>query len=478
MWKMTEALISKGVTLAISALLARLVLPEAHGIITLTAVFINFSIMLCQSGMGAALVRKETLEEVDCNNAFYMSLAIALACYIAFFFASPYIADFYNEPILKAVLRVQMLGLFLVSLGIVNGSIITREFRFKEACIAGIIANAAGGICGVIMAYAHWGVWALVFYTLLRDGIGAFVTFLMVRWHPTGKIDFQKMKGILSFSIWLLIGGIFDFIGNNFSSTLIGKVYSMVDLGYYGKGMHVPEMIGLYTFGSISGVMLPTFANYQNDKEKLKSVMRRMVEMSMYILGPMMLGLALLSDKLIPFLFGPGWEPAVPIMMVTCLYFTMNPLRITNAQLLYAMGDSRAVFILDTTRSAMIILGDIICANVLKLDITHLASVIPVVSVINACMTQFMVRKYIGYKYSEWLGDMLPAILLCAAMGGAVLLTGLLPLGNRYVLMFIQVAVGVIAYVGLSALTKNKSFYDMVDILKEKFGGRFKKAAE
>ncbi|MBR0481506.1 MAG: lipopolysaccharide biosynthesis protein [Firmicutes bacterium] len=472
MWKMTEALISKGITLAISALLARLVLPESHGIITLTAVFINFSIMLCQSGLGAALVRKENIEDVDYNNAFFMSLAIAAACYTVFFFAAPYIADFYNEPILTSVLRVQMLGLFLVSIGIVNGAIITRSFRFKDACIAGIISNAAGGLCGVIMAYAHWGVWALVFYTLLRDGIGSFVTFLMVRWHPTLKIDFRKMKGILSFSIWLLVGGIFDFIGNNFSGTLIGKVYSMVDLGMYGKGMHIPEMIGLYTFGSISGVMLPTFANYQNDNEKLKSVMRRMVEMSMYILGPMMLGLALLADKIIPFLFGPGWEPAVPIMMLTCIYFTMNPLRITNAQLLYAVGDSRAVFILDTTRSAMIVIGDILCANVFKLGINYLAAVIPVVSVINAVMTQFMVRKYIGYKYSEWFMDMLPALLLCAGMGVVVLAVGMIPLGNRYVLMFIQVIAGVAAYIGLSALTKNRSYGDILEILKNKLSRR------
>ena len=163
-WKIVEAFSTKGISLIVSIVLARILLPEDYGVVTLTAVFISLSTILVQSGLSTALIRKENVDNIDYNNGFLMGFVIAIICYILFFFISIPISNFYKEPLLIPVLRIQMISLFFVAFGNIQTVIITREFRFRELCIANIIANTISGITGLFLAYKGFGVWALVIY--------------------------------------------------------------------------------------------------------------------------------------------------------------------------------------------------------------------------------------------------------------------------------------------------------------------------
>lgn len=466
-WKMMEAFSGRGISLIISIVLARILLPEDYGIITLTAVFINLSTIFVQSGLTTALVRKEKVDEDDYNNGFFIGFGIASVCYVGFFFAAPLIASFYSEPLLAPVLRVQMLSLFLVAFANINNVIVTREFRFKELCIAGIIANSISGIIGIVFACCNFGVWALVLYTLLRDGISGLVIILRVKWRPKLKYDKRRMKSLLGFSVWVLIATLLDFVGNNFSSTVLGKKYSLSELGLFAKGNQIPEMICLYTFGAINSVLLPTLSVYQKDKDKLKHVCKKMVEISSYIIFPMMVGLGLIASKLIPFLFTEKWNSCIPVFIFACISYGVNPFRSINIQLIYAIGDSRKNLLIEYIRTSLLVIGTVFCVFILKTGIYGIACVAAIVSIINVLITQFFAKKYIGYSYWEWITDMLPAITLCFGMTIFVFSVGLLQL-NKLLLMFIQIATGGIAYIGLSAVTKNKAFLDVKSMVLEK----------
>lgn len=467
-WKIVEALSTKGISLVISIILARILLPEDYGVVTLTAVFISLSIILVQSGLSTALIRKDKVDNIDYNNGFFTGFGIAILCYIAFFFGAPIIADFYNERLLIPVLRIQMLSLFLVAFGNIQTVIITREFRFRELCIANIIANSISGIIGVVLAYLGFGVWALVFYTLLRDGISSFVIFVRIKWLPGLTIDCSRMKSLLNFSVWVLSATLVDFIGNNYSSTMMGKQYSLSELGIYNKGNQIPEMICLYTFGAISSVLLPTLSMYQDDNNALKHVCRRLVEVSSFIIFPMMIGLGLIASKLVSFLFTEKWSASIPVFIFACIYYGVNPLRAINMQLIYALGKSKKGLLIEIIRAILLITGVSLCAFVFKTSIYGISGVSAAVAVINVMITQFFARKLIGYGYKEWIKDMFPAIKLCIGMAIVVIAAGHLPL-HLYSLMFLQIIVGGCVYLGLSAVTHNKSFYEVKAIISEKF---------
>lgn len=466
-WKITEAFSTKGIALIISFILSRILLREDYGIVTLTAVFINLSTILVQSGLNTALIRKDKVDEIDYNNGFITGFIIAVICYLVFFISAPYIAAIYKESLLTPVLRVQMLSLFMVAFGNIQTVIVTREFRFKELCYANVIANLISGVLGVIFALIGFGVWALILYTLLRDGISNLVLFIKIKWAPGMKYDFSRMSSLLKFSLWVLIASLVDFAGNNYSSTMMGYRYSLAELGLYGKGNQLPEMICLYTFGAISSVLLPTLSLYQSDHEKLKRVCKRLVEMSAYIIFPTMTGLALISSNLMPFLFGHKWDASVPIFIYACVYFGVNPFRSINMQLIYALGKSRNGLIVEMIRSALLIAGVSMCAFTLNTSIYGIAAVAAMVSVLNAMITQYFAKKYIHYGYLEWVKDMMPSILLCCGMALSVWLIGYIPI-HRYVLMFIQIIVGGAVYIGLSILTKNTSYNEVKNLILER----------
>lgn len=466
-WKIVEAFSTKGISLIISIILARILLPEDYGIVTLTAIFINLSTILVQSGLGTGLIRQDHVDDIDYNNVFFIGIGVAALCYTAFFLAAPTIASFYKEPLLALVLRVQMLSLYLVAFANIQIVIVTREFRFRELCLANILSNTISGVTGVVLAYSGFGVWSLVIYTLLRDGISSLVLFIRIKWYPSIKIDFFRMKKLFYFSIWVLIAGIIDFIGNNYLSTMMGKRYSLSELGLYGKGNQIPEMICLYTFGAISSVLLPALSAFQNDLKKLKSVCKRLVEMSSYILFPMMVGLSMISDKLVPFLFTEKWSGCIPIFIFACVTFGVNPLRVINMQLIYALGDSKKGLIIESLRAILLVIGGTLCAFVLKTSIYGIAGLASLVAIINVFITQFIAKKYIDYGFFEWIKDMLPAIILSFVMAVSVYFTGFIPM-TKYLLMFIQIVVGGTVYIVISALSKNSSFYEIKTLLMNK----------
>lgn len=475
-WKITEAISTKGIALVISIVLARLLMPADYGIVALTTVFISLSTIMVQSGLSTALIRKDKIDGIDYNNGFLLGFAIAIVCYLLFFFTAPAIASFYNEPLLTPVMRVQMLSLFLVAFGNIQTVIITREFRFRELCAANIIANTLGGITGVVLAYKGFGVWSLVFYTLIRDGLSNFVLFLRIKWYPSFKLDISRLRSLVGFSIWVLLATLIDFVGNNYSSTLMGKKYSLGELGLYSKGNQIPEIICLQTFGAISSVLLPTMSSYQNDRPRLKSVCKKLVAVTCYIIFPMMTGLGAIADKLVPFLFTAKWNPCIPVFILACVYFGVNPLRSINMQLIYALGNSKRGVLVEFSRMVMLIVGVTLCAFVFKTSIYGIAAIAALVSVINVLITQIAVRKDIDYGIFEWLGDILPSVLLCIGMGIIVLLVGMVPVGSKTIVMFLQILAGIAAYAVLSVITKNSSFLEVKGILMQKISGAGKGA--
>ena len=149
-WKIVEAFSTKGISLIISIILARILLPEDYGIVTLTAICINLSTILVQSGLGTGLIRQDHVDDIDYNNVFFIGIGVAALCYTAFFLAAPTIASFYEEPLLVLVLRVQMFSLYLVAFANIQIVIVTREFRFRELCLANILSNTISGVTGVV----------------------------------------------------------------------------------------------------------------------------------------------------------------------------------------------------------------------------------------------------------------------------------------------------------------------------------------
>ena len=285
-WKFTDIMFRKIIGFIIAMLLARLIEPEAYGIIALTTVFIAFSDIFILNGFNVALIQKKIISDKDYSTVFCMSFIFSVILYFIFFFSAPFVADFYNSAELKYVLRIITVVILFQSVTTVIRAKATREMAFKKMAISSSISSVFAGIVGVIFAYYGYGVWALVVQQLLSSCLDMFFMIIFFSWKVSFRFSKRIAYSVSKFSFGVIGTAFLDFCGNNMSSLVIGKSYSTIDLGYYNRGNMLPETIGLNVYNAINSALLPTLASHQSNSDELKYMTRKIMSLSVYIIFP------------------------------------------------------------------------------------------------------------------------------------------------------------------------------------------------
>ena len=166
-WKLSERLMSQGVSLLVQIVLARILLPEDFGSLVIIVAISNYANIFVQSGITTVIVQKKYLDKKDLSTLLTFSLAIAAFFYLLLFLGAPLLANYYNLSILCPSLRVMSLILFFNSFSAVQTGVLTRQMRFKKIFLCTIVAVLVSGIIGIIMALKGWGLWALIAYYLI-----------------------------------------------------------------------------------------------------------------------------------------------------------------------------------------------------------------------------------------------------------------------------------------------------------------------
>ena len=464
-WKMLESLATVGIGAVVSLILTRLLAPEDYGVIALVSVFIVLSEILIQSGLATALVRVKNVDDLDYSTALITSTAISILLYCVMFVCAPLIAHFYSSDILKPVLRVQALSVLLCPIASIRAAKLIRNLDFKPLFFIKAFSGVISGTLGIVMALMGFGVWALVAQRLLELLCTNVIIVIYKKWRFVFVFSMERLKQLFSFSMWTLLVGLLTFSGNYVFTAIIGKTYSMTDLGYYNKGNHSPEMLARYSIGSIVNVFLPTASSRQDDKQRLKSATRKTIAVSSYVLFPMMIGLAIVGEKFVALLFTEKWLPCVPILYCACLYYAFDPLRSLNIQLTYSLGNSRSVVYIETLRLGILASALVLCVLVFNAGIYILSLSVAVANLLALLISQMFVKRQIAYTFREWVSDLTPAILLSACMAGAVYGIGLLSL-SLILLLALQLILGASVYITLSVLFRVESFRDICDVLR------------
>lgn len=465
-WKLLEVVITKGISFVITIILARLLAPEDYGIIEITTIFIAFSDIFIQAGFTPALIRKQRVDDADYSSVFTISLMFATLIYLIIFIAAPYIAAFYDEEKLIAVLRVIAIVLFFQTVIIISNAKVTRDLRFRIIFVCTGISNIISGIISIVMALMGFKVWALVGQQISFNLIYAMTSILILKWKPRFALSWPRIKDLFSFGKFAFLSSVIDYTGNNVTSLAIGKVYSPESLACYGKGSMLPQQISLYTFNALSSSLLPTFSSRTNDIENFKLVLSRIVKTSAYIIFPMMLGMIAVSENLVVFLLTEKWLPSVPILIWMCVYFAINPFRVITTQVLYAFGKSKLDMSLECLRMFMLFISTAFIMFILKEDIYVLSFTNVLVAVAFTMIKLSSLKKMVGYKLTEWIKDIVPSLLMSIVMMAFAYWIGVIsPFGVTGTL-FLQGISGVIIYTAMSMLFKVKGYSEILGVIR------------
>jgi len=465
-WKMIEQIAAKGFSFLVSIVLARVLAAEDYGIIAITMIFINLSAMLVDGGFGTALIQKENVDEDDFNCVFIINITVAILLYVILFLCAPYVATFYEEEQLVSVLRV--IGLTFFAQALISNRIawINRTLQFKLLFFCNAVASVVSGIAGIALAYLGIGVWALVFQQLLQQVILALLLFKKVKCRL--KVSFQKERftELFHFGIGVLGATLVNYLAGNLYSSIIGKKYSVENLGYYDRGGQLPMQVSLYTFGAVSSVLLPTLASYQNDLSSFKSIIRRINRLTAYIMFPLMMGMLVSSQEIITVIWTDKWMPVLNIMRWNCVYYLATPFMLINVQAFFALGHGFLRLKTEVWRLVLLVISVVVFGLLLNCNIYQLSAVNSIVAVAHMLLTLFELSKLIAYKRSEFIEDIIKPMCATLVMVAVIIFVErVVLLQTSFVMLCVKVCVGGAVYWGISAMTKMESYEEIKQML-------------
>ena len=465
-WTFGERVSAQLVSAIVGIILARLLMPEDYGVISIVLVFITFCDVFVTSGLGTAIVQKQKASQEDYNTAFTMSLIMAVIRYVVLYVSAPRIAHFYSMPILKPVIRVLGIRVIITAINTIQHAIIQREMAFRKFFFATLIGTLISCAVGIVMAYSGFGVWALVAQYLTNTVIDTSVLSFVNKWKPKIILSKESAGHIISFGGKILITNIILNLVGEVRSLIVGKVFGPAELAYYDQGRKYPKLVIDNVDSAIQEVMLPTFSRVQDNISELKSILRKSISVSIYVMAPLLLGLLAVADTFVSAILTEKWDFAIPFVRIFCLMFISWPLTSSCHQALLAIGKSNLVlWILLTSSSAQLIL-DLIAVFVFRNLL--LAAVFAVVaSFVSVIGFEIAMNRLADYKSAEQIKDVLPSLLISSVMCISVYLMHTIQI-NKVLLLIVQILTGAAVYVSLSVLFKLEPYIYLRNLLKEK----------
>lgn len=463
-WKFMERCTVQIVTFIVTIVLARILCPEEYGIIALVMVFINLASVIVEGGLNTALIQKKEADQLDFSTIFHTSIGVSFLLYCILFFSAPAISRFYNNEALTPVVRVLALTLFFYAINSVQKAFLIRNLLFKKLFYSSFGAIVASGSIGIFLALKGYGVWALVAQNFIMQLATTAIMWATVKWRPTLEFSMDRFKGLFNFGWKIFTTNMMINVCLNVRSLIIGKMFSASSLALFDRGRQLPSLIIDNINSSIQSVLFPVLSNVQDEPEKVKSMVRRSIKTSAFIISPLVFGMAIVAKPLIICLMTEKWIGTVPFIQIFCCAYLLMPLQIANLEAIKALGHSGTTLKLEAFKKLIEISLLVIT---IPIGIEAIAWSIVIYNIICLVINAFPNKKLLNYGLFEQFMDVIPSFILSAAMGVVIMLLTLIPMPMP-LLLISQISVGAIAYIGFNMVCHNEAYCYIKDLITPK----------
>lgn len=333
------------ITFLISAILARLILPEDFGVVAISTVFITFFNILSDLGVGPAIIQNKELGKEDLSHIFSFTIYGGICIATVFFCLSWPIGAYYSKDILITICQILSVNIFFASANIVPNSLLLKDKRFKFIAARTLILQSIGGTIAVFAAFAGLGVYSLLIAPIISS-IGVFVVNYIQKPQRFGwKINISSLKIIYSFSVYQFLFNFINYFSRNLDKLLIGKYIGMSPLGYYDVSYKLMMMPLQNITNVVTPVMHPILSEFQNDYYKLSEHYLKIIRLLAFIGFPLSVLLFFCAEEIILIVFGNQWVEAIPVFRILAISVGIQIVLSTSGSIFQAANTTRALFI-------------------------------------------------------------------------------------------------------------------------------------
>ncbi|WP_026309852.1 lipopolysaccharide biosynthesis protein [Niabella aurantiaca] len=412
-WTVMDSMVLRGLSFLATILLARWLGPAQFGLIGMIAVFIAIGTNIADSGMSASLIRTKDAEEADYSTVFILNLVLSSTFYLLIFFAAPYIAAFYHQPIVTKLIRIYGLTFMISAFSAVQLAILESQMKFKQIMKQNMPGTLAGVFTGIFLGYLDCGAWSIIFMYLTTQLVQSAVLWWRSSWRPSFSYSKEKAKYHFGFGYKLMLSGLLNTIFQNIYNIVVGRLYTVKELGYFERSRAFNDYPVSIITTAMNRVSYPLLAGLQGDKQLISAVYRKIMRLTFFITCPLMFGAAAIARPLFHIVLGEQWLPAVPYFQVLCLASIFYPIHAFNLNVFKVYGRSELFLKLEIVKKSIIVIG---------LFASFRFGVIGLVwsSVICNYLALFINTYYsadmINYPSKQQFLDMLPTILISGLM--------------------------------------------------------------
>lgn len=414
LWTFSQQFGVQLINFLVSIILARLLMPADFGLIGMITVFIGIGNSLMDSGLTSSLIRTSEPDQGDYSTVFLINLIGSIVVYSILFVCAPFIAEFYDQPILTNLIRVYTITFIIGAFAGVQRTKLTKEMNFKKQMTIQIPSIVCGGILGISLAFKGFGVWSLVYMNLFQSILSTVQLWIRSGWYPSLIFDKSKFTYHFNFGYKLTLSSLLNTIYDNVYNLIIGKYFSASALGFYTRANSLKQLPIKNISTALNKVTYPLFAQINHDDIKLKMVYSKIMQQVMFWIAPVMVLAAILAQPLFQILFGSKWLPAVPYFQILCFVGILYPLHSYNLNVLKVKGRTDLFLKLEVIKKIYTTIG-IACAipfGIMGLLIWQVIS-----SIVGLLINTWYTGKLIKYPIIEQLADITPILIISTIVG-------------------------------------------------------------
>ncbi len=314
MWSAFQQAGDRGLRVLIYVVLARLVDPDAFGVVALAAVFIELGYIVVDQGLSSAVVQRDRLEPGHLDAAFWGGVLFSAAISGVMWLGAPLIAHVSREPEIEPVVRWLTVVFPINALASIQEATLRRELQFRPLAIRSFLSQIVGGGVAVTLALLGFGVWSLVALEIVRRSLSTVVLWTVSEWRPGFTGTLRQYWQLLRFGASIMGVKLVTFLRNRSDFYLVGAILGTTPLGYYSIARQLVNAATTVVNESVFQVMWSTFSRLQREPRRLARAMERSTELLATIAWPVYVGGMMLAPELVAVGLGERWSPSIPIV--------------------------------------------------------------------------------------------------------------------------------------------------------------------
>lgn len=463
-WSLIRQFGTMGISFISNIILARLLSPDDYGCIGMLAIFIALSNTFVDGGFGSALIQKQKPTQEDYSTVFFFNIGLSIILYGVLYFTAPFIASYYKTPLLSSVLRVQGLVLIINAFCVIQSNKLKKELQFKKTSIISLAAAVVSVAVAIWMAYSGFGVWTLVYQQIIFSTVTLILLWVWSKWRPSLVFSMESFKGLFSFGGFILLTSLVSTFCNNIQGLLIGRFFNPATMGHYTQAKRLEDLAVSTVATTVDQVSYPVLSKVNNNRDAMINATRKFSMVVAYVVFPLMILLILIAEPVITLLYSSKWAASIPYFQILCLAGITQCLQGITMNAIVAIGKSKQSFIWTFIKRGVGVL--VIVLGLVFFGLNGLLFGMVFSTTFSYIVNALLVSKYVEYRFSRQLLDLVPMMGLSVVAFIAAYLILAMVSYNLYVEMVIGIIIFGLLYLGLSYALHLQSFEMFLDVAK------------